>query len=150
MQSIIIQTVIMLHAAFGCMFLFLYRQHRARFSRLMAQSWLLEAIRAYINLTQLDDTGNWLNHWHSLSDCLGLFATWWLFSGCADLAGVRLPARLGRYYIGISLPLILALRYVAPAVLPGINAPLRRRLPFTSSFCDGDVVKLRFSVTNRY
>ncbi len=119
MQSVIIQMVIMLHAAFGCMFLFLNRQHPARFSRLMAQSWLLEAFRACINLTQLHDLGGWLNHWHSLSDCLGIFATWWLLAGCADLMGVRLPVRLVRYYIGISIPLILTLRYLVPAVLPG-------------------------------
>src|SRR5258708_5858423 len=101
MQSIIIQMVIMLHAAFGCMFLFLYRQHRAQFSRLMAQSWLLEAFRACIILSQLDRGQVWWNHWHSLSDCLGVIATWWLLAACADLVGARLPARLGQYYIGI-------------------------------------------------
>jgi PAS domain S-box-containing protein len=126
----------MLHAAFGCMFVFLYRQHRARFSRLMAQSWLLEAFRAYINLTQLSDTGGWVNHWHSLSDCLGIFATWWLLSGCADMVGVRLPIRLGRYYIGLSLPLILILRYLVPLGLAGwLNAPLDR-VGFVSVFVE--------------
>ena len=68
MQAVIIQMVIILHAAFGCVFLFLYRQHPGRFSRLMAQSWLLEALRAGITLSQLDDTGGWLNHWHSETD----------------------------------------------------------------------------------
>ena len=33
MQAVIIQMVIILHAAFGCVFLFLYRQHPGRFSR---------------------------------------------------------------------------------------------------------------------
>jgi len=136
MQSIIIQTVIMLHAAFGCTFAFFYRQHRSRFSRLMAQSWLLEAFRAVIILSQLQYGQVWWNHWHSLSDCLGVIATWWLLSACADLAGVRLPVRLGRYYIGISLPLILALRYLAPWGLPGWLGMTVERIGFYSVFTE--------------
>ena len=134
MQSIIIQMVILLHAAFGGMFIFFYGQHRTRFSRLIAQSWLLEAVRAYINLTQLADTGGWVNHWHSLSDCLGIFATWWLLSGCADLVDLRLPARLGRYYIGLSVPVILVLRYAVPATLPGWLGVAGDRVGFLSVF----------------
>src|SRR4051812_18193323 len=103
MQSVIIQMVILVHAAFGCMFVFFFLQHRSRFSRLMAQSWLLEAFRAGIILSQTGVGHEWSNHWHSLSDCLGVVATWWLLSGCADLMGVRLPQRLGRYYVGISI-----------------------------------------------
>jgi len=136
MQSIIIQMVIMLHAAFGCMFLFLYRQHRAQFSRLMAQCWFLEALRACIVLSQQDQVGDWVHHWYSLSDCLFVIATWWLLAGCAALVGVRLPARLGWYYIGISLPLILALRYLVPAVLPGWLGVSVDRARFLSVFVE--------------
>ncbi|HEY8994772.1 MAG TPA: PAS domain S-box protein [Lacunisphaera sp.] len=114
MQPVIVLMVIMLHAAFGCMFWFMHRQHPARYSRLMAQSWALEAIRALINYTQLGYDGAGINHWHSLSDCLCVFATWWLLRGCADLAGVRLPKRLGQYYIAISLPVIMGIRYLGP------------------------------------
>jgi PAS domain S-box-containing protein len=116
MQPVIVLMVIMLHAAFGCMFLFMHRRHPARYSRLIAQSWAVEAIRAIINYTQLGYQGPSVNHWHSLSDCLCIFATWWLLAGCADLAGVRLPRRLGRYYIAISLPVIMAIRYLGPGV----------------------------------
>ena len=80
MQSVIIQMVIMLHAAFGCMFLFLNRQHPARFSRLMAQSWFLEAFRACINLTQLHDLG-------------GLTSPRALPNGAASIFAVRKPPR---------------------------------------------------------
>ena len=127
MQPVIIQMVILLHAAFGCVFLFINRQHPGKFSRLISYSWFLETFRAFIILTQLHDSGNWHNHWHSLSDCLGILATWWLLAGCAALAGARLPARLGRYYMGISIPLILGLRYLAPWGLEaGFGLPLER------------------------
>jgi two-component system cell cycle sensor histidine kinase/response regulator CckA len=112
MQPVIVQMIIMLYAAFGCMFLFMNWQHPARFSRLMAQSWLLEMVRAIIILTQLDGVD--AHHWHTLSDCLNLVATWWLVAGCADLTRVKLPARLGAIYLGLGIPLILALRHLAP------------------------------------
>ncbi|HEX2862078.1 MAG TPA: PAS domain S-box protein, partial [Lacunisphaera sp.] len=111
MQPVIIMMVVMLYAAFGCMFLFMNRQHPSRFARLMAQSWLIEMVRAYINYTQFGVATSGMNHWHSLSDCMAILATWWLFSGCADLAGVKLPARLGWLYVGISLPVIMGIRY---------------------------------------
>lgn len=110
MQPVIVQMIIMLHAAFGCMFLFMSWQHPARFSRLIAQAWLLEAVRAGIIYMEMEKPGGF-SHWHSLSDCLNLVATWWLVAGCADLAGAKLPAKLGRYYLGIGIPVILALRY---------------------------------------
>ena len=116
MQPIIVQMIIMLHAAFGCMFLFMNRQHPAKFTRLMAQSWLLEGFRACIVYAELDNTGGF-SHWHSLSDCLNVVATWWLLAGCADLAGVKLPPRLGHYCLGIGIPVILALRYAGPPLL---------------------------------
>jgi PAS domain S-box-containing protein len=119
MHSIIIQMVVMLHVAFGCMFLFMYRQHRAVFSRFMAQSWLLEAFRAAILLSQFDRGRAWSNPVLGLWDCLGVVATWWLLCACADLVGIRLPTRLGRYYIGISVPVILVLRYAVPWGLSG-------------------------------
>jgi PAS domain S-box-containing protein len=116
MQAVIVQVIIMLHAAFGCMFLLMNWQHPAKFSRLIAQSWLLEAFRAGIVYAELDRTGGF-SHWHSLSDCLNLVATWWLLAGCADLVGARLPAKLGKFYIGIGSGVILALRYLAPPAL---------------------------------
>ena len=109
MQPIIVQMIIMLHAAFGCMFLFMNWQHPAKFTRLMAQSWLLEGFRACIVYAELDNTGGF-SHWHSLSDCLNVVATWWLLAGCADLAGVKLRPRLGHWCLGIGIPVILALR----------------------------------------
>src|SRR5438477_6181705 len=114
MHSIIIQMVIMLHAAFGCMFAFFFRQHRSRVSRVIAQSCLLDAVRAAIILSQLGLGREWANHWYVLWDCLGVVATWWLLAGCADLMEARLPANLGRYYIWITLPLIVAMRYPLP------------------------------------
>ncbi len=118
MQPVILQTIIMLHAAFGCMFLFMHGQHPARFSRLIAQAWLVEAVRAGIVYAELDRTGGF-SHWHSLSDCLNVVATWWLVAGCADLMGAKLPARLGRICLGIGIPAVLALRYLLP---PGLVA----------------------------
>ena len=59
MQPVIILMVVMLHVAFGCMFLFMNRQHPARFSRLIAQSWLLEAFRASINISQIMMPSPW-------------------------------------------------------------------------------------------
>jgi two-component system cell cycle sensor histidine kinase/response regulator CckA len=114
MQPVIVWVIIMLHAAFGCMFLFISRQHPAKFSRLMAQSWFVEAFRAGVILTQFGQPGGTANHWHTLSGCLNPVATWWLLAGCADLAGVKLPQRLGRIYLGISVPVILLLRYFGP------------------------------------
>lgn len=116
MQPVIVQMIILLHAAFGCMFLLMHWQHPARFSRLIAQSWLLEAFRAGIVYVELDRSGGF-SHWHSLSDCLNLVATWWLVAGCADLVGIRLPDRLGKLYIGIGSGVILILRYAAPPAL---------------------------------
>ncbi len=111
MQPIIIQMVIMLHAAFGCMFLLLYRQYPSKFSRLLAMGWILEAVRAGIILAQVPAVTNWSYHWYVLSDCLEVVAAWWLLAACADLMEVRLPTWLGRYYVGISVLLILGLRY---------------------------------------
>ncbi len=116
MTPVILQMVIMLHAAFGCVYWFMYRQHPAKFSRLIAQSWLLEAFRTGIVLSQLDYSGK-VSHWHSLSDCLNLVVTWWLLTGCAELVGVKVPAKLGRYYLGIGMPLILICRYLLPGWL---------------------------------
>ena len=140
MQSIPVLMVIMLHAAFGCTFLIHFRQHRARFSRLLAQSWLLEAFRAGIVASQLGLNHPWANSWNGLANCLGIIVTWWLLSACAELTGVRLPARLGRYYIGISLTLILLLRYVAPVVGPvWFDLPVAR-IGFLSGFVESIII----------
>ncbi len=116
MQPVIVQMIVMLYAAFGCMFLFMHWQHPARFSRLLALSWLVEAVRAVINYAELDNPGGF-SHWHSFSDCLNVLATWWLLAGCADMAGVNLPARLGRYVLGVGIPAVLAMRYWLPGML---------------------------------
>ncbi|AOS45369.1 Blue-light-activated protein [Lacunisphaera limnophila] len=134
MQPVIVQMIIMLHAAFGCMFLFMHWQHPTRFARLFAQSWLLEAVRVGIIYSQLNHPGGF-SHWHSLSDCLNLVVTWWLLAGAADLAGVRLPPWLGRWILGGGIPVILGLRYVAPAALEsfGLAGP---RAVFWSVFVE--------------
>ncbi len=116
MTPVILQMIIMLHAAFGCVYLFMNRQHPAKFSRLIAQSWLLEAFRSCIVLSQLDYSGK-VSHWHSLSDCLNLVVTWWLLVGCAELAGVKVPAKLGRWYLGLGVPFVLIMRYLGPDLL---------------------------------
>ena len=110
--------IILLHAAFGGAFLFLYAQHSTKFSRLLGQAWLLEACRAAILLPEIHGLGDELyHHWFTLSDLLNLLATWWLLAGCADLAGVKLPRWLSRVWFGAGLPLILLLRYPLPALV---------------------------------
>ncbi|HEY4248258.1 MAG TPA: ATP-binding protein [Lacunisphaera sp.] len=104
-------TVIYLHAAFAVVFLFFYRQQPTKYSRLIAWSWLTEAIRVLV--IQVNTFSGSL-HWITLADCLNILGTWWLLEGCADLTGVRLPVKLRRIYIGLSIPLILGLRYLAP------------------------------------
>ncbi|MFZ5495005.1 MAG: PAS domain S-box protein [Verrucomicrobiota bacterium] len=136
MQPVYVLNIIMLYAAFGCMFLFVHRQHPARFSRLLAKSWLLEAFRACIVLMELEHPTGAVSHWHSLSDCLNLLATWWLLAGCADLAGVRLPARMGQLYLGVGVPVILALRYFAPAWLESGLGVTPARAVFLSVFLE--------------
>lgn len=151
MRPAIVLMIVMLHAAFGCMFYFMDRQHPARFSRLMAWSWLLEAFRATIFLSQMDLPGGPTNHWHSLSDCLNLVATWCLLGGCADLAGVRLPARLGQLYLGLGIPLILLLRLFGPdALSAGAGVTPERANYFTVltelTLIFGSVVLVRITI----
>jgi two-component system, cell cycle sensor histidine kinase and response regulator CckA len=117
MQPIHALMIILLHAAFGSLFLFLYRLQPTKFARYLAQSWFLEALRISVHFPLVRDFAGWSHHWYSISDCLSVVATWWLLVGCADLVGVQLPKRLGRLYLGISLPLILILRYLVPPVL---------------------------------
>ncbi len=112
-----LQIIILLHVAFGGAFLFLHWQHPARFSRLLGQAWLLEAFRAALLLPEIHGIGGWYHHWFTLSDVTNLLATWWLFAGCADLAGVKLPRWLGRTVLAAGLPLILVLRYLVPGLL---------------------------------
>lgn len=115
--------IILLHAAFGGAFLFLYGQHPTKFSRLIGQAWLLEAFRAALLLPELHGVGgaSAFHHWFTLSDALNLVVTWWLLAGCADLAGVRLPGWLGRAWFGAGLPLILLLRYPLPGLVASLT-----------------------------
>lgn len=106
-----LQIIILLHAAFGGAFLFLHWQQPTKFSRLLGQAWLLEALRAALLLPEIHSFGGWTHHWFTLSDLTNLLATWWLLAGCADLAGVRLPRWVGRALFGAGVPLILLLRY---------------------------------------
>ncbi|MFZ5494642.1 MAG: PAS domain-containing hybrid sensor histidine kinase/response regulator [Verrucomicrobiota bacterium] len=103
--------IILLHAAFGGAFLFLHWQQPTKFSRLLGQAWLLEALRTALLLPEIHHLGGWFHHWFTLSDLANLLATWWLLAGCADLAGVRLPRWAGRTLFGAGVPLILLLRY---------------------------------------
>ncbi|MEO6993800.1 MAG: PAS domain S-box protein, partial [Lacunisphaera sp.] len=107
-------TVIYLHAAFAVVFLFFNRQQPTKYSRLIAWSWLVEAIRVLVIQVQLV---NGSPDWITFADCLNVLGTWWLLEGCADLTGVRLPAKLGRIYLGLSIPLIFVLRYLGPIAM---------------------------------
>jgi two-component system cell cycle sensor histidine kinase/response regulator CckA len=106
--------IILLHAAFGGAFLFIHWQHPARFSRLLGQAWLLETLRVCLLLPDVHALGGSSFHWYTLGDALNLVVTWWLLAGCAELASVRLPAWLGRTFLGAGLPLLLLLRYAVP------------------------------------
>jgi two-component system, cell cycle sensor histidine kinase and response regulator CckA len=107
-------TLILLHAALGGAFLFLHWQHPAKFSRLLGQAWLLEALRIGLLLPAVHRLGGDPQLWLTLADGLNLLILWWLLAGCAELAGVRLPRWLGRAVFGAGLPLILLLRHPAP------------------------------------
>ena len=114
-----LHTIILLHAAFGGAFLFLHWQHPAKFSRLLGQAWLLEAFRVSLLLPSVQALGGDPHHWFTVADALNFVIMWWLFAGCADLAGVRLPRWLGRAVFGAGLPLVLLLRYPLPGLLAG-------------------------------
>jgi two-component system, cell cycle sensor histidine kinase and response regulator CckA len=116
MDSLSVLSVVLLHAAFGCMFLYIHGRYPAVSTRLIAQSWLLEAVRAGILLHEFG-APKVFSHWLSAADCLLLLGNWWLFKGVAELMGVKLSARLGRYYLGIGVPLVLVLRYAAPPLV---------------------------------
>ncbi|AOS43943.1 Blue-light-activated protein [Lacunisphaera limnophila] len=124
-----LQIILLLHAAFGGVFLFLHWQHPARFSRLLGQAWLLEAFRTALLLPEINGLGGWSHHWYTLSDATNLLATWWLLAGCADLARVRLPAWLGRVALGAGVPVILLFRYVLPDLVAD-----RMGLPYLTAF----------------
>lgn len=111
------QVIILLHVAFAGVFYFLNRQSPSRFARLFAWSWLIEAIRAAILLPAIHELGGWSNEWYAVADILCFFATWYLLSGCADLAGVRLPRWLAPAYFLGGIPLVLFNRYGLQTVL---------------------------------
>ncbi|HWA25435.1 MAG TPA: ATP-binding protein [Lacunisphaera sp.] len=136
MQPAYVLIIVMLYAAFGCMFLFASWQKAGRFAQLIAQSSLTEAFRACIVLMELNHSLGSVSHWHSFSDCLNLLATWWLFAGVADLAGVKLPARLGMLYVAAGVPVILALRYLAPHALVTGWGMTPVRADFISTFVE--------------
>lgn len=113
--------IILLHAAFGGAFLFLHWQQPTKFSRLLGQAWLLEAIRGALLLPEVNGLGGWTYHWLALSDLLNLVVMAWLLAGGADLAGVRLPRRLGRVFFGIMVPLVLLVRYPLPGLVAAVT-----------------------------
>jgi signal transduction histidine kinase/CheY-like chemotaxis protein len=114
-----LRLIVMLHAAFGGVFLFLNRQDRSRFTLLLAWSWAIEAVRASINLPGVHDLGGVPSLWFSLSEYLCLFANFCLLAGCADLVGVRLPRWLAPAYFGVSIPLLVFGRLLLPTILAG-------------------------------
>lgn len=120
MQEAYIQVVITLHAAFACVFFFLNRQSPSAFARGFAWSWTIEALRAAILLHAGGGGGDWAEPGYCISDVLGFFATWCLLSGCANLAGVRLPRWLAPLYFGIVLPFVVFCRYWMPSALVSV------------------------------
>ncbi len=120
------QVIILLHVAFAGVFYFLNRQRPSRFARLFAWSWLIEGFRAAILLPVVHDLGGWSNEWYSVADVLCFFATWYLLSGCVDLAGVRLPRWLAPVYFLGGIPIVVFNRHGLQAVLEtgwGVTGP---------------------------
>lgn len=130
MQSAYIQVVVLLHVAFGGVFFFLFRQSASRFARLFAASWLIEALRAAIQLPGVRALGGSPEHWFAVSDVTCFLANWWLLAGCATLAGVTLPRWLGRCYFGISIPLVLFNRYFLGTVATALTGVPEDRVRF--------------------
>jgi signal transduction histidine kinase/CheY-like chemotaxis protein len=127
MELTYIHVIVMLHAAFGGVFYFLYRESRSGFARLVAWSWFIEGIRAAMLLPGIPDTGLGGSLWFEAADQLCLVANACLVAGCAELAGVRLASWLGWVYFGVSSPLILIGRFLAPALLARVaDLPLER------------------------
>jgi signal transduction histidine kinase/ActR/RegA family two-component response regulator len=89
---------------------------------LFAWSWTIEAIRAAILLRQVHDFGDRPGDWYCIADILCFFASWCLFAGCADLAGVRLPTWLAPLYFLSGIPLVIFNRYLLPLILAGTIA----------------------------
>ncbi|HEY4301414.1 MAG TPA: ATP-binding protein [Candidatus Didemnitutus sp.] len=117
----------MLHVAFGGVFYFLYRESRSAFARLMAWSWAIEGFRAAMLLPGVPDAGLAGSLWFETADQLCLVANACLVAGCADLAGVRLPRWLGWVYFGVSSPLLVFGRFVAPTLAAHVaDIPLDR------------------------
>ena len=128
MEIAYIRLIVLLHVAFAGVFYFLNRQHPTRFARYLAGSWMIEAVRAVIRLQNVDVPDLLSHDWFALSDILQVFANWCLLVGCADLAGVRLPARLGRWFVLGSLPLLIVNRYLTPRLLFELGVPLDRSI----------------------
>ncbi len=114
-----LRLLVVVHAVFAGMFYFLDRQHPSRFARCLAWSWAIEAVRAFIRLRASGVPDAVTFDWFAASDCLQVLANWFLLAGCADLAGVRLPRTLGRWYACAAVPLVAFNRYVLPGLLRG-------------------------------
>ncbi len=125
-----IHVVVLLHVAFAGVFFFLFRQSASRFARLFAASWLIEAVRAAILLPDLRGLGGSPEHWFAVSDGLCLVANWWLLTGCAALAGVRLPRWLGPVYFWSGLPVVWFNRYFLPQVVTAATGVPSERVRF--------------------
>ncbi len=121
-----IRLIVLLHAAFAGVFYFMDRQHPTKFARYLALSWTIEAVRALIRLQNVNVPDVVSYDWFALSDVLQVFANWCLLVACADLAGVRLPPRLGWWFVWVSLPLLVINRYLTPRVLLELGVAAER------------------------
>jgi PAS domain S-box-containing protein len=117
MQDAYIQVIVTLHAAFAAVFFFLDRQRPTRFARLFASAWIIEGCRAAILLPVIHGYGGLHEQWFCLSDVLCFFANACLLTGCADIAGAKLPQWLGRVYFCSGIPLVIFNRFVLPSLL---------------------------------
>jgi PAS domain S-box-containing protein len=111
MHNLIIEDIVQLHLAFAGVFFFLNWQDPNRFARLFAWSWVIEAARAAILLPEVHGLGGFPDYWYSAAEILCVPATWCLVAGIADMAGARLPRRLGTVYLWSSTVLLLLIRF---------------------------------------
>lgn len=118
-QTAYLQFIVILHAAFALVFLFLDRESPSRFARLFAVSWAIEGLRATILMPQVHTLGSSTEPWFAAAEVLCYPANWCLLAGCAALVGVRLPRWLGPAYFLTGIPLVLLGRFGLPSALVG-------------------------------
>ena len=117
MQGQYIDIIILLHAAFAGVFLFLNLQSAARFTRLFAVCWMIEGIRAAILVPEVRQLGGSQEYWFCASDILCFVANACLVIACAELVRVRLPRWLTPAYLCSGVPIVILNRFWLPGFL---------------------------------